>query len=46
VDQRQVAIGRLLAVGLTGNLVGSTIAGVIGDLLGWRGVFAVLGLFG
>jgi len=24
----------------------STIAGVIGDLLGWRGVFGVLGLFG
>jgi predicted MFS family arabinose efflux permease len=46
VDQRQVAIGRLLAVGLTGNLVGSTIAGVIGDLLGWRGVFGILGLFG
>ena len=43
VDQRQVAIGRLLAVGLTGNLIGSTIAGVIGDLLGWRGVFAILG---
>jgi DHA1 family inner membrane transport protein len=42
-DQRQVAIGRLLAVGLTGNLIGSTIAGVIGDLLGWRGVFAILG---
>ena len=46
VNQRQVAIGRLLAVGLTGNLVGSSIAGVIGDLLGWRGVFAILGSFG
>jgi predicted MFS family arabinose efflux permease len=46
VGQRQVAIGRLLAFGLTGNLVGSTIAGVIGDLFGWRGVFGVLGLFG
>ena len=46
VHQRQVAIGRLLAVGLTGNLVGSSIAGVIGDLFGWRGVFAILGLFG
>src|SRR5262252_3833782 len=46
VDQRHVAIGRLLAVGLTGNLVGSSIAGVIGDLLGWRGVFAILGSFG
>src|SRR5499433_1557105 len=45
VEQRQVAIARLLAVGLTGNLVGSTIAGVIGDLLGWRGVFAILGSF-
>jgi MFS transporter, DHA1 family, inner membrane transport protein len=30
VHQRQVAIGRLLAVGLTGNVLGSTIAGVIG----------------
>lgn len=46
VQQRQVAIGRLLAVGLTGNLLGAAIAGVIGDVLGWRGVFAVLGLFG
>ncbi len=46
VNQRQVAIGRLLAVGLTGNLLGSSIAGVIGDLFGWRGVFAILGLFG
>jgi DHA1 family inner membrane transport protein len=46
VGQRQVAIGRLLAVGLTGNLLGATLAGVIGDLLGWRGVFGILGLFG
>jgi predicted MFS family arabinose efflux permease len=33
-------------VGLTGNLVGSSIAGVIGDLFGWRGVFVILGSFG
>jgi DHA1 family inner membrane transport protein len=46
VNQRQVAIGRLLAVGLAGNLVGSSIAGVIGDMFGWRGVFAILGSFG
>ncbi len=46
VNQRQVAIGRLLAVGLTGNLLGASIAGVIGDLFGWRGVFGILGLFG
>jgi predicted MFS family arabinose efflux permease len=46
VERRQIAIGRILAVGLTGNLIGSSIAGVIGDLLGWRGVFAILGAFG
>ena len=46
IHQRQVAIGRLLAVGLTGNLIGSTVAGVIGDVFGWRGVFAILGAFG
>jgi MFS transporter, DHA1 family, inner membrane transport protein len=45
VEGRQVAIGRLLAVGLTGNLIGATISGVIGDLLGWRAVFLVLGGF-
>jgi predicted MFS family arabinose efflux permease len=46
VRQRQVAIGRLLGVALTGNVIGASMAGVIGDLLGWRGVFAILGLFG
>jgi predicted MFS family arabinose efflux permease len=46
VHQRQVTIGRLLAVGLTGNLLGAAIAGMIGDVLGWRGVFAAFGLFG
>lgn len=46
VRQRQVAIARLLGVALTGNVIGASIAGVIGDLLGWRGVFAILGLFG
>jgi MFS transporter, DHA1 family, inner membrane transport protein len=46
IEQRQVAIGRVLAVGLTGNLIGATIAGVIGDLLGWRAVFLLLGTFG
>jgi len=46
VNQRQIAIGRLLAIGLTGNLLGASISGVIGDLFGWRGIFLVLGLFG
>jgi predicted MFS family arabinose efflux permease len=44
VHERQVAIGRLLAVGLSGNLIGASIAGVIADLFGWRGVFASFGL--
>jgi MFS transporter, DHA1 family, inner membrane transport protein len=46
VHQRQIMIGRLLAVGLTGNVLGAAIAGVIGDLFGWRGIFAVIGSFG
>jgi MFS transporter, DHA1 family, inner membrane transport protein len=46
VHSRQVAIGRLLAVGLTGNLIGAVLAGAIGDLLGWRGVFLSIGGFG
>src|SRR5262244_3133344 len=46
VKHRQVAISRLLAVALTSNVVGSSIAGVIGDMFGWRGVFAILGSFG
>ena len=39
VAQRQVAIGRLLFAAMTGNLLGASGAGVIGDLIGWRGVF-------
>jgi predicted MFS family arabinose efflux permease len=42
--QRQVALGRVLAGAMTGNLLGSSAAGVIGDLLGWRGVLSVLGV--
>jgi len=45
-QQRQVAIGRLLAIALTGNLLGASIAGVIADFVDWRGVFFVLGAFG
>jgi predicted MFS family arabinose efflux permease len=43
-EKRQVAIGRTLAGSMTGNLLGATFSGVIGDFLGWRGVLAVLGL--
>jgi predicted MFS family arabinose efflux permease len=40
---RQVAIGRTLAGSMTGNLLGASLSGVIGDLVGWRGVLAVMG---
>lgn len=39
VAQRQVAIGKILFAAMSGNLLGATAAGVIGDLIGWRGVF-------
>jgi predicted MFS family arabinose efflux permease len=42
IKDRQVAIGRWLTAVITGNLLGSSLAGVIGDLLGWRGVFFVI----
>jgi len=46
VAERQVAMGRLLFAIMTGNLLGATCAGVVGDLLGWRGVFFVTGVLG
>jgi MFS family permease len=42
-DKRQIAIGRTLAGSMTGNLLGASLSGLIGDFLGWRGVLAVLG---
>ena len=46
VKERQVAIGRWLTAVITGNLIGSSLAGVVGDLLGWRGVFFVITALG
>ena len=43
-EKRQVAIGRTLAGSMTGNLLGASFSGVIGDFLGWRGVLSILGL--
>jgi predicted MFS family arabinose efflux permease len=43
-ERRQVAIGRTLAGAMTGNLLGASASGIIGDFLGWRGVLAVLGV--
>jgi len=42
-EKRQIAIGRTLAGSMSGNLLGATFSGLIGDLLGWRGVLAILG---
>ena len=45
VGERQVAFGKLLFAAMTGNLLGASGAGVIGDLIGWRGVFLTTGAF-
>jgi predicted MFS family arabinose efflux permease len=42
-EKRQIAIGRTLMGSMTGNLLGASVSGLIGDFLGWRGVLAVLG---
>lgn len=44
VEQRQVAIGRLIGAAMGGNLVGSAVGGVIGDLGSWRWIFVVMAL--
>ena len=46
IAERQIAMGRLLFAIMTGNLLGATCAGVVGDLVGWRGVFLVTGILG
>src|SRR6185437_150149 len=43
VAQRQVALGKLLFAAMSGNLLGASGAGVIGDFVGWRGVFFTTG---
>ena len=42
VKDRQVAMGRLLFGIMSGNLLGATVSGAIGDLFGWRMVFTVM----
>ena len=46
VQQRQVAMGRILFAIMSGNLLGATASGAIGDLLGWRAVFTAMGIVG
>jgi predicted MFS family arabinose efflux permease len=42
IGGRQVALSRVLFAGMTGNLLGASASGIVGDLIGWRGVFLVL----
>lgn len=42
VAKRQVAFSRLLAAAMLGNVLGSPLAGLIADTVGWRGVFALV----
>ncbi|MGY8711413.1 MFS transporter [Bradyrhizobium sp. 18BD] len=44
--KRQVAIGRTMAGSMTGNLLGASASGIIGDFIGWRGVLVILGALG
>jgi predicted MFS family arabinose efflux permease len=46
IGQRQVALSRILFAGMSGNLLGATASGIVGDLIGWRGVFLVLSAVG
>ena len=42
--QRQIVIGRLLTATISGNLLGAAAAGIVADMIHWRGVFVVLGV--
>jgi predicted MFS family arabinose efflux permease len=42
-EKRQLAIGRTLMGSMSGNLLGASFSGLIGDYMGWRGVLAILG---
>jgi len=46
VNERQIAIGRLLTFVITGNLLGASLAGLVADLAGWRSVFVTLTVCG
>jgi predicted MFS family arabinose efflux permease len=41
--QRQVMIGRLLSATIAGNLLGAAAAGIVADIIHWRGMFFILG---
>lgn len=44
IQQRQVAMSRVLAGAMAGNLLGASFSGLIGDYVGWRGVLITIGV--
>ena len=42
--ERQVALSKILAGAMAGNLLGATMSGLIGDFIGWRGVLIAIGV--
>lgn len=44
IRERQVALSKILAGALTGNLLGASLSGLIGDFIGWRGVLMAIGV--
>ena len=44
VERRQIEVGRILGAAMISNVLGSPLAGVAADLIGWRGVFVGLGV--
>ena len=45
VAGRQVAFGRLIMMSISAQLLGGLVAGFLADLMGWRTIFVVVGLF-
>ena len=44
LKDRQLAMSRNLAGSMSGNLLGASLSGVIGDFIGWRAVLVLLGV--
>jgi MFS transporter, DHA1 family, inner membrane transport protein len=44
IRERQVALSRILAGAMAGNLLGASLSGLIGDIVGWRGVLMTIGV--
>jgi predicted MFS family arabinose efflux permease len=42
-EQRQVALGRFMSALMLGQILSSSLGGVFGQFLGWRGIFFVFG---